>query len=243
MAVAYNPKIVTDGLILLLDAANPKSYPGTGNTWFDISGKGNHSNIVAGQYVSAGYFQSTGDAPSVLQINTPTSSSLSSALTVTSGGWTIEEIVLVDDTTYPESTAGTTFGATVYNAGSIGFDWAHGTASMTTLNLTANDGTNLVRNNISLNAAQSQYDKWIYRTFIYDRTNKKIDVYYDAVFQNSLSITTVTGSMYNGSNISWGYLYGWQHDGFRAGMKIYNRILTTQEINQNFNAIRGRYGL
>ena len=32
MAVGYNPKIVTDGLILALDAANVKSYPGSGTT-------------------------------------------------------------------------------------------------------------------------------------------------------------------------------------------------------------------
>lgn len=30
MAVNYAPRIVTDGLVLCLDAANPKSYPGTG---------------------------------------------------------------------------------------------------------------------------------------------------------------------------------------------------------------------
>jgi len=38
-------------------------------------------------------------------------------------------------------------------------------------------------------------------------------------------------------------LYGWHHDGFRAGMKIYNRILSLFEIQQNFEATRGRYGI
>lgn len=39
MAVRYNPSINTSNLQLLLDAGNPKSYPGSGTTWFDISGK------------------------------------------------------------------------------------------------------------------------------------------------------------------------------------------------------------
>jgi hypothetical protein len=40
MGVAYNSKIVTDGLQLCLDAGNLKSYPGSGNTWTDLSGNG-----------------------------------------------------------------------------------------------------------------------------------------------------------------------------------------------------------
>lgn len=39
MGIAYNPKIVMDGLVLCLDAANPKSYPGSGTTWYDLSGR------------------------------------------------------------------------------------------------------------------------------------------------------------------------------------------------------------
>lgn len=38
--------IVRNGLILYLDAANKNSYPGTGSTWFDISGSGNHMTLV-----------------------------------------------------------------------------------------------------------------------------------------------------------------------------------------------------
>ena len=38
-------KFVTDGLILYLDAANSNSYPGNGNTWFDLSGNNNHARI------------------------------------------------------------------------------------------------------------------------------------------------------------------------------------------------------
>jgi len=37
MGISYSPKIVTDGLVLCYDAANKRSYPGTGTTWTDIS--------------------------------------------------------------------------------------------------------------------------------------------------------------------------------------------------------------
>jgi hypothetical protein len=45
MAISYNPRIVTDGLVLALDAGNPKSYPGSGTTWTDLSGNGNNGTL------------------------------------------------------------------------------------------------------------------------------------------------------------------------------------------------------
>ena len=55
MALSHSPKIVTDGLVLCLDAANRKSYPGSGTTWFDLSGRGNHGTLINGPtYNSSG---------------------------------------------------------------------------------------------------------------------------------------------------------------------------------------------
>lgn len=40
------PAILTESLVLRLDAATSGSYSGTGNTWFDISGQNNHATLV-----------------------------------------------------------------------------------------------------------------------------------------------------------------------------------------------------
>jgi hypothetical protein len=48
MAFFHSPNVSTDGLILSLDAANPKSYPGSGNTWYDLSGNGHHATLYSG---------------------------------------------------------------------------------------------------------------------------------------------------------------------------------------------------
>ena len=42
------PNIIEDGLVLYLDVANKKSYPGTGTDWFDISGNGNTGALTNG---------------------------------------------------------------------------------------------------------------------------------------------------------------------------------------------------
>ena len=46
MSLTHSPLIVTDGLVLCLDAANPRSYPGTGTTWTDRSTSGNNGTLI-----------------------------------------------------------------------------------------------------------------------------------------------------------------------------------------------------
>ena len=53
MGIAYNPRVVTDGLVLCLDAGNVKSYPGSGTTWTDLSGKGNTGTLTNGPTYSS----------------------------------------------------------------------------------------------------------------------------------------------------------------------------------------------
>jgi hypothetical protein len=48
MSLLHSPSIVKDGLVLCLDAASPKSYAGSGTTWFDRSGNGNNGTLVNG---------------------------------------------------------------------------------------------------------------------------------------------------------------------------------------------------
>ena len=54
MGITYNPRIITDGLVLCLDAGNSKSYPGSGTTWTDLSGNGNTGTLTNGPTYSNG---------------------------------------------------------------------------------------------------------------------------------------------------------------------------------------------
>ena len=47
MGLAHSPRIVTDGLVLCVDAASKRSYPGTGTTWTDLKG-GNNGTLING---------------------------------------------------------------------------------------------------------------------------------------------------------------------------------------------------
>lgn len=48
MATSYSPSIPTNGLVMLVDAANPQSYPGSGTTWFDLSPNGHNISLGSG---------------------------------------------------------------------------------------------------------------------------------------------------------------------------------------------------
>ena len=48
MGLSHSPTIVTDGLVLCLDAADKRSYPGTGTTWTDRSGNNHHGPLTNG---------------------------------------------------------------------------------------------------------------------------------------------------------------------------------------------------
>jgi hypothetical protein len=50
MSYRTGPKIVTDGLVLCLDAADRNSYAGSGSTWYDLSGQGNNATMVGTTY-------------------------------------------------------------------------------------------------------------------------------------------------------------------------------------------------
>jgi hypothetical protein len=92
MAFVHSPKIVTDGLILALDAGNVKSYPGSGTTWYDKSGYGNNGTLTNGPTFTGSnggslVFDGTNDYVTIpyTPILTPTSS-------ISFGGWAYKDL-------------------------------------------------------------------------------------------------------------------------------------------------------
>ena len=61
MGFYRGPKIVTDGLVLALDAANPLSYPGSGTNWNDLSGNNYNASLInSPTYNSNSFFSFNG---------------------------------------------------------------------------------------------------------------------------------------------------------------------------------------
>jgi len=54
VGIVYNSLTPSEGLVLSLDTANRRSYPGSGNTWFDLSGNNNHGTLTNGASLNTG---------------------------------------------------------------------------------------------------------------------------------------------------------------------------------------------
>jgi hypothetical protein len=227
MACNYQGKIVTNGLVLCLDAADKKSYPGTGTVWTDRSGSGNHgtssnlSNFVRNDQKSL-YFNSTyvnlALNPSLFttQATLIIFLKLTVAISVTGGG--IER---------------------VSGGGSKAFShytWGDGLAYFGTF----------------LN--QTKRVNSIVLSSVIDRTNwHMISITCSPgannwkFYQNTELIRSDTGdsniSLSTDSVYSIGGDTNYRMQGDISNILMYNKALTTDEIKQNFSILKGRFGI
>lgn len=239
MAVGYNPKIVTDGLVLALDAGNTKSYPGSGTAWTDLSGNGNNGTLTNGPTFNSGnggsiVFDGSNDhvvLPSTLITNRPFSINAwfyFNNLT----GW---QTVLGQDTSqaiqqgsyyFQKTTNGSPGGGRTSNAFGVAIINSAGTEiyCYDSTAITAGVWYNYC-------ASVSATDLRLYRNGNLVTTTN-----------DSNAIATVTGNTILGA----GYFGNAISDYTNArisSFQIYNRALTAAEVLQNFNALRGRFSI
>ena len=230
MAVGYNPRIVTDGLVLALDAGNTKSYPGSGTAWTDLSGKDNNGTLINGStYSSAnsGVFVFDGT-------NEYAQSGASSNLIIGTQDYTMSlwvkydsaksEMILMDNRS--ENGSGTNF--TLIQAGDFMRVrvWEDNTSSFSfgsSTNLSANTWYNIT----------------------YTRISNSASMYINGVQDGSSWTQTYNYS--GGDKITFGWNYSTQTgkslDGMIAHALFYvSKGLTSTEVEQNYNALEGRYG-
>jgi hypothetical protein len=227
MAFNYSPKIVTEGLVLYLDAANTKSYPGSGNTWSDLSRSGTNGTLTNGPTFNSGnggslVFDGTNDYAVVNNITLTGNISItvSSWINVISNKNTDNVLIIYGRDGTLGQTAGIYYRTSDPNVrftawGGAGVDYQTGFVK--------------------------DFNVWHYWTIVYNTTN--ITIYRDGIIDpvgslvRTLNFTlgkfTIAGTVNNG-------VYNNQ---YTSNSQIYNRALTPQEIQQNYNATKSRYGL
>ena len=232
MATNYNPRIVTDGLVLCLDAGNTKSYPGPGTAvWTDLSGNGNNGTLVNG----VGYNGSNGGSLSFDGSNEWFYTSLSSIgdanTSFTWGGFvkvnasTTSNFFLFGN--YTATSTGPFFAIAFNNSGTNTFIYIRSSTNVEVL------GTST---SLSLNT-------WYHLIAVRDAPANQIRFYVNGVlastntFSGTYSVKS-TANNFGGMRHLTSYL-----NANASSVVLYNRVLTTSEIQQNFNALRGRFGI
>ena len=222
MGLFHSPKIVTDGLVTLLDAGNSKSYSGSGTTWKDLS-----SNRQDATMNSSPTF-TTSDGVACFDLDGTDdyfeiANHINVSPAVTASCWVKSNTTNWNDTGWLMSKRNQFLLHPA--AGSKNFQWYihQGGFQATSYNDTSFDIT--------------QWHNW---TGTYEGTN--LTVYRNGKQVNSRAVsgtlTSSTSSLYIG--FDFGTRFG---DAKIAYCMVYNKALTAAEVKQNFEAMRGRFGL
>ena len=226
-----DPALITTGLVLYLDASNASSYPGSGTTWFDLSGNGNNGTLVNGPTYTGSFgggivFDGTNDYVE----NSNFSSIVSSSFTISAWvKWT--------------SISGTT--SKILHA-------QNGTAEVNIDNYNGGSGNPKIHfytaaasstNNILTSGEDVQSGTWYYINAVFNNTTKYKYLYVNSVLKNSAS---------TGVQISWPNSltrignrldFPEPFNGVMSQFGIYNRALSASEVLQNYNVTKTRFGL
>ena len=232
MATRYNYTggIVTNGLVLNLDAAKVDSYPGTGTTWRDISGNNNNGTLTNGPTFSgigkqaAIVFDGVDDYIDLgnnLDQNGPLSiMSWIYTTTVSSGarvvvsncnvGGNQQDYVLEINRT----------------AGKVGAFWGDVVLLVSSQSLVIN--------------------QWYYVGFVRSGStgNWNLNIYINGTSDSNTTTSVNPNATNAGTAIGRAGDYTSQYfSGRISNVQFYNRALSAAEVSQNFNALRGRYGI
>jgi hypothetical protein len=233
MAFAHSPQIVTSGLVLSLDAGNIKSYASGSTTWFDKSGFSNNGTLVNGPTFN------TGSLGSIVFDGVDDYVSIPNASTLNMGGKSFTGDVWIK---IPNSSGGEriifeyniwgatgTYQLTTLPGPTIRINWPETYALGTFLDYTYPPLTQNI---------------WTQIVAKFDTSANIISLYINGslvsqVTNATAEIGNVTSTMYIMSRGGSALFL----PGNLASFKMYNRALSDQEVSQNFNALRGRFGI
>ena len=240
MGLAHSPRIVTDGLVLALDAGNTKSYPGSGTTWNDTVG-GNDATIID----SSSIYQSNDGGRIVFDgsadyVTIPASSNYDFGTGNFTIDWfsskantTTNQVLLASEKYYNVGYNGNWL-LKITNAGTITFNTYDGRSN--------NEGANF--------SASTSANVWNHFVLVREGTGTNETKFYrDGVLAGSMTISkSLSDAGSNGFRIGkeppGGPGTGNYLNGYFSNLRIYKgKALTAAEVLQNYNATRHRFGV
>lgn len=236
------PTIVTNGLVLALDAGDRNSYVSGSTTWFDLTGV-NNGTLTNGPTFNSGnggsiVFDGIDD-----YITTPITSTYQ---VFTFGCWFYNttssksnRTLISKNSYYATTTNDWPVALALDSSGSaVTFLITSGTSYSIT---TPDTGT-------VISASLSSLNTWYYVSANYNKST--VNLYINGLLVNSqsntISLPNNTARVYTIGRQSFEYGGGIgnsQYNGNIAQVSIYNRALSADEVLQNYNATKGRFGL
>jgi hypothetical protein len=236
MATRYNytGNIVTQGLVLNLDAAKTDSYPGTGTTWRDLSGFNNNGTLTNGPT-----FSGLGKQASIVFdgvndfVNCGPSFTSLDLINKSFSAW------IFKTSASQKGIIDKDFDSGGPNYGGWGF-WIQPNNKLWWWNQGGQDITDDGPNTITLNS-------WNHVAVTYNSVAKNATFYINGTLNSSITNANVVEKPSGNASLVIGAirnnLGGFSFNGRISNVLAYNRLLTASEVQQNFQALRGRYGV
>ena len=225
MSLHHSPKIITNGLVLCLDAANKKSYSGSGSIWTDLSNRSTNATLVNSPTFSS-------NNKGIIQFNGSTQYAIS---TSTNKSFTALTFIVF----FYRITTGNAGAGILFNRG--------GGGNVTGMNICYPNSNNLGYH-WNDDSGTFNYDSglsiplnvWSYCALSVNSTSALFCVngnFINRVYSHGS--TSIGGGLQIGADPAAGRYY---QSNFALAC-LYNRALSSNEILQNYNALKGRFNL
>lgn len=235
MGLAHGGDIVSDGLVLCLDAGNVRSYPGSGTSWNDLSGNGNNATLVNSPIYN------TGNKGYFVLGNTNGYVSVSDTTDFDFDYMTLEYVLRPIDSIHVRP----------FINRSDESSWSPFRFLMATDNTKDSSVRFMFQIYISSTVYWISSDNGVYNTSdiqnvvcVYDGSemsmyvngNKQSDIesISGVLDKSNLPLKIAINNAYNPDRYAHQYCYS---------VKLYNRALSANEIKQNYLATKGRFNL
>jgi len=226
------PSIVNNGLVLSLDAADKNSYPGSGTIWTDLGG-----SAVSGSLVASPTFNSSNGGSIVLNGTTQYANLGNNTLGVelqnkSVSAWIFQTATPavvggIIDKDYDNTSPYGGWGFWITSANKMNF-WVHPNKDLT------DTGTSIT-NNI-----------WQHIAISYNYSGKSASFYLNGNFNSTITNATIVEQISDTTTMKIGVIrtaVNYFFTGRIANLLVYNRALSANEISQNYNAQKSRFGL
>ena len=227
MGTKYNPSVVRDGLMIYLDAANKASYPGTGNTWYDLKRNRNFTLQNSPPFV-------------------PDAAGGSIGFTAANSHWAVSSTSLPTLTRFTAEVWHYYTGVNSASAPAIISETYPGTNGRININLGSQSGASELRisyfNGAWNNSASYSLTagNWYHIVGTYDGANLRL--YINGVNEVTTANTGTPAANSSGIRL----MARWDSNQYWGGnlstVKIYDRALSQAEVLQNYHATKKRYG-
>lgn len=232
MTTVEGPNIIKSGLVLYLDAANSKSYSGSGSTWTDLINNANNGTLVNSPTYSSsnkGYFAFNGST-NYIEVASSSDITFASTTSYSLSAWVyLPSVPSVWTGMVTKSRDVQPWYGLWISGGSKLWTWATPNTGGAILNLQGTSATT----------------GWHNLCGVYDVTNNLSTLYVDGEYNVSGALGTpsavgsgnlIIGAAKTTSAIEFFY-------GNISNVAIYNKALSATEVLQNFDSLRGRYGI